>query len=62
MVTHDVDEALALASRVLVLRAGQVAYEAPVPGERPRHRDDYELLRLRHHLLAELGVNQKGTQ
>jgi sulfonate transport system ATP-binding protein len=62
MVTHDVDEALALASRVLVLRGGEVAYESPVPGARPRHRDDHDLLRLRDHLLAELGVDQKGTQ
>lgn len=62
MVTHDVDEALALASRVLVLRGGQVAYEALVPGQRPRHRDDHHLLRLRDHLLAELGVDQKGNQ
>jgi sulfonate transport system ATP-binding protein len=61
MVTHDVDEALALASRVLVLRGGQVAYEATVRAERPRRREDPELIRLRHDLLAELGVDQKGN-
>ncbi len=61
MVTHDVDEALALASRVLVLRGGRVAYEAPVRAERPRRREDPELIRLRHHLLAELGVDKKGN-
>ena len=61
MVTHDVDEALALADRVLVLRGGQVAYEAAVACERPRHRDDHDLVSLRNQLLAELGVDQKGT-
>jgi sulfonate transport system ATP-binding protein len=61
MVTHDVDEALALASRVLVLRGGRVAYEATVRSERPRRREDADLIRLRHHLLAELGVDKKGN-
>jgi sulfonate transport system ATP-binding protein len=61
MVTHDVDEALELATRVLVLRGGRVAYEAPVRAERPRRREDPELIRLRRHLLAELGVDKKGN-
>jgi sulfonate transport system ATP-binding protein len=61
MVTHDVDEALALASRVLVLRGGQVAFEAVLAAGRPRHRDDHEVVGLRYQLLAELGVDQKGT-
>jgi len=61
MVTHDVDEALVLADRVLVLRGGRVAFEAAVPAERPRHRDRQDLLQLRRQLLAELGVDQKGT-
>ena len=60
MVTHDVDEALALADRALVLRDGRVAREVDVPFERPRDRDDPKLLDLRNHLLAELGVATKG--
>ena len=62
MVTHDVDEALVLADRVLVLRAGRLAFESPVPAEPPRHRDRRDLLQLRRQLLAELGVDQKGTK
>jgi len=38
-VTHDIDEALFLADRVLVLspRPGRIVEELPVPFERPRH-------------------------
>jgi sulfonate transport system ATP-binding protein len=60
MVTHDVDEALALADRALVLKHGRIAKEVAVPWERPRDRDDPALLALRHQLLAELGVATKG--
>jgi sulfonate transport system ATP-binding protein len=62
MVTHDVDEALALADRVLVLRGGRIAYESAVTLERPRDRDDRDLVVLRNELLAELGVEKKGTK
>jgi sulfonate transport system ATP-binding protein len=62
MVTHDVDEALVLAGRVLVLRGGRVAYETAVTAERPRQREQPDLIRLRRRLLAELGVDKKGTQ
>lgn len=62
MVTHDVDEALALADRVLVLRGGRIAYESAVPLERPRDRDDRDLVVLRNQLFAELGIEKKGTK
>jgi NitT/TauT family transport system ATP-binding protein len=41
LVTHDVDEALFLADRVIVLsgRPGRVVKALPVPFERPRHPD-----------------------
>jgi sulfonate transport system ATP-binding protein len=60
MVTHDVDEALALADRALVLDGGRISNEFEVPLERPRHRDHPKLLELRNQLLAELGVGTKG--
>ncbi|GAA3802982.1 ABC transporter ATP-binding protein [Sphaerisporangium flaviroseum] len=56
LVTHDVDEALLLASRVLVLDGGRIAYEAAVTAARPRHRDHPELVSLRTRLLTVLGV------
>jgi sulfonate transport system ATP-binding protein len=56
LVTHDVDEALALADRVLVLSGGRIAHSAPIDVPRPRDRDHPELTALRLRLLAELGV------
>ena len=41
LVTHDVDEAVALADRIIVLEEGQIVLETRVPLARPRHRSDY---------------------
>jgi sulfonate transport system ATP-binding protein len=56
LVTHDVDEALALADRVLVLGDGRIAHSARIPMDRPRDRDHPDLVALRLRLLTELGV------
>jgi sulfonate transport system ATP-binding protein len=61
LVTHDVDEALALADRVLVLGAGRIAYSATVDVPRPRDRNHPELTALRLRLLSELGVPMGDT-
>jgi sulfonate transport system ATP-binding protein len=61
LVTHDVDEALALADRVLVLADGRIAHESRIALDRPRDRDHHELSDLRDRLLSELGVDTKGT-
>ncbi|MFG2074840.1 ABC transporter ATP-binding protein [Nonomuraea maritima] len=61
LVTHDVDEALLLADRVLVLESGRIAHESPVPLPRPRHRDHPDLVALRAVLLRRLGVTPEGT-
>lgn len=60
LVTHDVEEALYLADRVVVLHAGaasSIARVIEVPGIRPRDRADSVFTRLRAELLAELGVH-----
>jgi sulfonate transport system ATP-binding protein len=62
LVTHDVDEALALADRVLVLADGRIAHESGIELDRPRNRDHHELIDLRDRLLRELGVDTKGTR
>ena len=56
LVTHDVDEALALADRVLVLSDGKIAHSAGIALARPRDRDHPDLAALRARLLSELGV------
>jgi sulfonate transport system ATP-binding protein len=61
LVTHDVDEALLLADRVLVLDGGRVAHETRVELARPRHRDHPDLVSLRVSLLRWLGVNPEET-
>jgi sulfonate transport system ATP-binding protein len=61
LVTHDVDEALALADRVLVLSDGRVTHSSSITQPRPRHRDHPELTALRLELLTELGVPARET-
>jgi sulfonate transport system ATP-binding protein len=56
LVTHDVDEALRLADRVLVLREGRFVVNLRLDGEAPRARDDARVLEHRSALLAALGV------
>jgi sulfonate transport system ATP-binding protein len=58
LVTHDVDEAIVLADRVLVLTDGQISLNATVDVPRPRHRSNSAFSTLRTTLLAELGVTE----
>jgi sulfonate transport system ATP-binding protein len=55
LVTHDVDEAVALADRVLVLDQGRIAAEEVVSLERPR-LPDARFHAIRRRLLSNLGV------
>lgn len=56
LVTHDVDEALLLADRVLVMDEGVIAHEVSVNLPRPRHADTPGFAVLRSRLLQWLGV------
>ncbi|GAB3126978.1 ABC transporter ATP-binding protein [Glaciibacter psychrotolerans] len=64
LVTHDVDEALQLADRIILLgrsdgeRSAGIRHEIVVPGARPRDRGSAELAELRAELLAGLGVDR----
>ena len=57
LVTHDVDEALLLADRVVLLRDGRIAEEFVVDVPRPRINGTPALIELRHRLLTGLGVD-----
>ncbi len=58
MVTHDVDEAILLADRILVLDEGRIVFDAPVRVPAPRSRAHPDAISLRARLLAELGVDE----
>jgi sulfonate transport system ATP-binding protein len=59
LVTHDVDEAIILADRALVLSGGQLTLDVPVELDRPRDRGHPAFIELRNRLLAELGVPEE---
>ena len=58
LVTHDIEEALILATRVLVLgpRPARLVADLAVDRPYPRHRDDPHLVGLRHSILELLGL------
>jgi sulfonate transport system ATP-binding protein len=60
LVTHDVDEAIRLADRVLVLRAGRVVVDRRIEAAQPRDRSDRFFVECRRTLLAELGVGPRA--
>ncbi|MFT3716180.1 MAG: ABC transporter ATP-binding protein [Gordonia sp. (in: high G+C Gram-positive bacteria)] len=61
LVTHDVEEAVVLADRVLVLEDGRIAHDLTVDVPRPRERDDSRLVALREQVLGYLGVGTPAT-
>src|SRR5918994_699710 len=61
LVTHDVDEALLLANRVLVLDQGRIGFDLHVNLERPRRHSHPAFSSLRSRLLRELGVEDEDA-
>ena len=56
LVTHDVDEAIQLADRVLVLVSGRIAVDQQIQLTKPRSHHDRRFLEYRELLLGSLGV------
>jgi sulfonate transport system ATP-binding protein len=61
LVTHDVDEAILLADRAVVLVDGRIALDLRIDLDRPRDRGHPAFVRLRDRLLLELGVKESGA-
>jgi sulfonate transport system ATP-binding protein len=61
LVTHDVEEAVVLADRVLVLRGGQISLDLVVDLPRPRRIGGRAFDAPRDRLLAELGVGRSRS-
>jgi sulfonate transport system ATP-binding protein len=57
LVTHDVDEALRLADRVVVMKHGRISHDVPVELDRPREVGADGYAPLRRTLLQWLGVH-----
>jgi sulfonate transport system ATP-binding protein len=61
LVTHDVEEAVTLADRVILLKDGKVATDIPVTLPRPRQRDDAHFSSLAGRILNEvMDTSQPG--
>jgi sulfonate transport system ATP-binding protein len=61
LVTHDVEEAVLLADRVVVLDGGRLGLEVRVDLPQPRSPRDPGFQGYRERLLAALGVNETGV-
>jgi sulfonate transport system ATP-binding protein len=51
LVTHDVQEAVALADRVILIEEGRIALDVRIPLPRPRARGDAQFAALEKHIL-----------
>jgi ABC-type nitrate/sulfonate/bicarbonate transport system ATPase subunit len=64
LVTHDIDEAIYMSDRIVILtpRPGRVEQVITVELERPRHRNSPEFLKLRSDILELLHFTGKGSE
>lgn len=62
LVTHDVEEAIYLGDRVVIMepRPGRIKRILPVDLPRPRNRLDLEFVRLKEEILGEFGIDHQA--
>ena len=56
LITHDIEEAVALGDRVVLIDEGQIALDVAVPLERPRDRGDEVFVRIRKEVLNRVTI------
>ncbi|MGH1565547.1 ABC transporter ATP-binding protein [Mumia sp. DW29H23] len=61
LVTHDIDEAIRLADRIVMLREGKVAIDLRVDVPHPRPLTHPRVVEYRTRLLAELGITEPSA-
>jgi sulfonate transport system ATP-binding protein len=58
LVTHDVEEAVALADRIIVIEAGQISLDLSVRISRPRDRSNEQFINIREAVLERVMSNE----
>jgi hypothetical protein len=64
-VTHDVDEALTIADRIVAMRVGAIVDDIPVRAARPRDTDSLllpDMVAIKHKLLGHLGLEHRAQR
>jgi len=62
LVTPDIDEAVLLGDRILLMEDGRIAVDLPIHLPHPRRCELADCVALRTRLLAELGIDQEGGE
>jgi sulfonate transport system ATP-binding protein len=62
LITHDVEEAVTLADRVILLEAGRVELDIPIPLPRPRHRGNAVFASLVERILDRVLNSDKASR
>lgn len=51
LVTHDVQEAVRLSDRVIMIEDGEISFDIPIRAKRPRSLSDSTLIQIEHEIL-----------
>lgn len=62
LITHEVEEALVLADRILVMESGRISLEVPVELSRPRNRGTPELAALKSRILDRILGSHRAAE